>query len=87
MKIHRFLIFVQNTLLNKPDISISTIKQLINKFESCLSITESRNETTFLLLRVIKEIGIKQISLKEMNDRIIFDKLENELNGLKNEKN
>jgi len=68
MKIQRFLIFVQDTLLSTPDISIKTMRLIIDKFESCLSERERENEITMLILRVIKEVSLKQISLKEMNE-------------------
>jgi len=83
MKIQRFLIFVQDTLLSTPDISIKTMRLIIDKFESCLSERERENEITMLILRVIKEVSLKQISLKEMNHRLITDNLETELNNLK----
>ncbi len=86
MKIQRFLIFIQDTLLNYPDISISTLRKIVNSFEKCLSNKERENETTMLLFRVIREIGLKQISLKTINNKIITNNLVNELNNLKDEK-
>lgn len=83
LKIQKFLIWIQETLLNTPDISINTIKLFIDSFESCLSHKEFENKTTKLLLRVIREVGIKQISIKTMTNKIINDNLENELNNLK----
>ena len=83
MKIQKFLISIQDILLDKPDISIKTIRLIINKFEECLSDTEKTKESTLLLLRVIREIGIKQISIKTVNDKIIVSNLEKELNIIK----
>ena len=83
MKIHRFLISIQDILLNTPDISIKTIRKIMNSFELCLSITEINNDTTKLLLRVIREVGLKQISIKAMNNKIIVSNLEKELNIVK----
>jgi len=83
IKINKFLIFFQNTLLNYPDISINTMRRIIKEFENCLSDKEIERETTFLLLRVINEIGIKQISMKTTIEKINYDKLQAEYNKLK----
>ncbi len=83
MKIQRFLIFVQDTLLNYPDISISTIRKIIKKFENCLSNTEAKNKTTSLLLRVINEIGIKQVSLESSINKINYNELQLEYDKMK----
>lgn len=83
MKIQTFLIWIQDTLFNRPDISIKTIRLFVDSFERHLSNTEQDNIQIQLLFRVIREIGLKQLSIKAMNNRMINEQLENELNNLK----
>ena len=70
-------------MFNNSDISIKTVKKIIDSFESCLSNKEISNDTTKLLLRVIREVRLRQISMKTMNNKLVESKLEKELNKIK----
>lgn len=81
MKIEKFLNWIQERLLNYPDISFTTVKMFIDKFFNCLS--EKERFRYVNSIQMIKEYTSKQISI----DTIILDSkirnLDNELNGLK----
>ena len=55
----------------------------MDSFESCLSNKEISNDTTKLLLRVIREVRLKQISMKTMNNKLKESELEKELRIIK----
>lgn len=76
MRIERFLNWIQNRLLNYPDISFTTVKMFIDKFFDCLS--EKEKERWKIHIQMIKEFTSKQITL----DTIVLD---NKINNLNNE--
>jgi len=84
MKIQRFLIWIQDTLLNYPDISFTTVKRFIQGFKSCLSKKELQSFNNSILLEAINDMTLKQISLDRavLNSKI--NNLDIELNNLKN---
>lgn len=81
MKLQKFLIWIQETLLNYPDISFSTTKIFIQEFYNCL--TDKEKERNRLILQIINEMTLKQISLNSaiLNSRI--NNFDNDLNKLK----
>lgn len=81
MKIQKFLIWIQDKLLNYPDISISTVKMIVDSFHKCLS--EKEVERNNLLLQVISEITLKQITIDTIVQNSKIESFENELNILK----
>ena len=83
MKILRFLKWIQNHLVNYPDISLKTIKMFMDNFYSCLSVNES--ERYRLSLQLISEITSKQITIDEIVFNAKVENLENDLNGLKDD--
>lgn len=85
MKLEKFLIWIQDKLLNYPDISITTVQFFINKFYECLSNKE--RERYKLQVQIIKDITLKQISIDSLLSNHVIDKLDNELNELKNDDN
>ena len=81
MKIKRFLIWIQEQLLNYPDISIKTVKMFLDGFYGCLSMREiERNRNN---LHIISELTLKQISLDTVVNNVKYENLENQLNNLK----
>lgn len=81
MKIKRFLLWIQDHLLNYPDISLKTIKMIMDNFYSNLSLKEiERNSTD---LQIISELTLRQISLDSFVNNIKYENLENQLNNLK----
>ena len=85
MKLEKFLIWIQDKLLNYPDISITTVQFFINKFYECLSNKE--RERYKLQVQIIKDITLKQISIDSLLSNHVIDKLDNELIDLKNDNN
>lgn len=85
MKLEKFLIWIQDKLLNYPDISITTVQFFINKFYECLSNKE--RERYKLQVQIIKDITLKQISIDSLLSNHVIDKLDIELNELKNDNN
>lgn len=81
MKIEKFLLLIENNLLNYPDIDLNTIKLYMNMFGKCLSKTERMKFT--LYLQVINDIVSKQISLTSFVNEHKTKELESELNILK----
>lgn len=81
LKIQKFLIWIQDNLLNYPDISVITVKMFIDKFNVCLSIKERENNK--LILQIISELSLKQISIDTTINNINYDKLQKEYNKLK----
>ena len=82
MKIEKFLKYIQNKLLNYPDISFETVKLFIQEFYNCLSDKQKIRYITECQL--ISEFSLKRISI--VND-IKTNNLETELNNMKNDKN
>ena len=81
MKIQRFLVWIQEHLLNYPDISLKTIKMFLDNFTGCLSAKEiERNRNN---LQIISELTLKQISLDTIVDNHKYINLEKQLNNLK----
>ncbi len=83
MKILRFLNWIQNHLVNYPDISLKTIKMFMDNFSGCLSANEI--ERYRLSLQLISEITSKQITIDEIVFNAKVENLENDLNGLKDD--
>lgn len=81
LKIQKFLIWIQDNLLNYPDISVITVKMFIDKFNACLSQRERENNK--LVLQIISELSLKQISIDTTINNINYDKLQKEYNKLK----
>jgi len=85
MKIEKFLKWIQDKLLNYPDISYITAKMFIDKFYDCLSNKEK--ERHILQLQMIKEFSLKQISIDSFVKDIVIENLTEQLNNIKNDKN
>jgi len=81
MKIQKFLIWIQDKLLNYPDISFFTVKMFIDKFKKCLSNKEI--ESNNLRLQIISELSLKQISIDSFVQNIVIENLTDELNNIK----
>ena len=83
MKIQRFLVWIQEHLLNYPDISLKTVKMFLDNFTGCLSAKEiERNQNN---LQIISELTLRQISLDTVVNNIKYENLENQLNNLKDD--
>ena len=78
MKIEKFLKWINDKLLNYPDINFPTIKMVIDKFYCCLSTKEQ--ERFNITIQMIKEFCLKQISIDSIVHNIKVDNLENKLN-------
>lgn len=85
MKIERFLKWIQDKLLNYPDISYITTKIFIDKFYSCLS--DKEKERHRLQLQTIKEFSLKQISIDSFVKDIVVENLTEQLNNIKDDDN
>lgn len=83
MKTEKFLKWIQDKLLNYPDISIITTKIFIDKFYDCLSNKEK--ERYSLQIQIIKEVSLKQISIDTLVHNSKVDNLSKELDDLKND--
>jgi len=81
MKIEKFLYWIQNQLINYPDININTVKMFTDKFYYCLS--KKEKEKFKLQYQVISEISLKQISLDSFILDSKINQLENELTEVK----
>ena len=81
MKIERFLNWIQDKLLNYPDISLCTVKLFIQEFFNCLS--EKERERWKINLQMINEFTLIQITIDQFLKETIEDNLDNELNELK----
>jgi len=81
MKIEKFLKWIQFSLMNYPDISIKTVKIFIDEFYKCLS--EVEQIRWILQYKIISELSLKQISIDSFIHNSKIDKLENNLNNLK----
>jgi len=81
MKIEKFLNWINDKLLNYPDIHFPTVKVFMDKFDSCLSPTE--NNRYYITINIIKEFSSKQIALNSFINQSKVKVLETELNNLK----
>ena len=61
IKIKKFLTWVQDTLLNSPEVKISTVIMFIQEFNNCLSDTERYRVSTEL--QIISQLSLKQITI------------------------
>lgn len=85
MKIQKFLYKIQEKLVNNPSTDIKTLESIMNLFDSCLSKLE--REKYWISLEMCKGFTFQQLSLKDIETKIITTELENKLNDLKNHKN
>lgn len=81
MKIEKFLIWIQDKMLNYPDIDFKTIKMFIDKFHCYMSKKEKERWST--MIQMIKEFTSKQISIDSFVHNEKIKHLYNELNELK----
>ncbi len=81
MKLEKFLTWIQDKLLNYPDISFPTVKLFIQEFYNCLS--EKEKERYIINYRMISEFTLKQITLDYYVKETVIDNLINELNNVK----
>lgn len=83
MKIERFLTWIQEKMLNYPNIDFTTIKMFINEFNKCLS--KNERERWSLTIQMINELTSKQLTINEIIYREKTKQLDNQLIELKNE--
>ena len=83
MKIEKFLNWIQDKLLNYPDICFITVKMFVDKFDLCLSNKEKERHS--LQLQMIREYSLRQISIDTTVQIIKTKNLETQLNEIKNE--
>lgn len=83
MKIEKFLNWIQDKLLNYPDLDFKAIKMFVDKFYYFLS--KKEKERWLLKYQLISEFSSKQISLESFVHNSKVDNLENDLNNLKKE--
>lgn len=83
MKIEKFLNWIQDKLLNYPDISFFTVKMFIDRFFRCLSKREQ--ERYSLQIQMIREYTLKQISIDSFVKDIVIENLIDDLNNIKKE--
>lgn len=83
MKIERFLNWILDKLLNYPDIDFKTVKMFTQKFKSCLSKREY--ERWSIIVELIEEFSLQQITIDHSVNNIKTDNLEIELNNIKAE--
>lgn len=84
MKIQKFLNNIQNTLLYKPDVKVSTIVMFIQEFSRCLSDTE-RNRVSEQI-EMICQLSLKQITIDGFIDDMKTEVLTKDLKKLKQKK-
>ena len=87
MKIEKFLKWIQDKLLNYPDISISTVKMFVDKFYSCLSESERKRKPIKLIIQIITELTLKQITIDSFVKEIVIENLTEQLNNIKDDNN
>ena len=83
MKIEKFLTWIQNQLLNYPDISFTTVKLFTQEFFNCLSNKEK--ERYKINYRMISEFTLLQVSIDSFVRDSIIDNLDNELKEIKDD--
>lgn len=81
MKIEKYLNWIEQKLLNYPDIHLITLKMLIDGFKQHLSKKELQKFS--LHIDIIREITSKQISLDSFVNQEKTKLLEQELNNHK----
>ncbi len=81
MKIEKFLKWIQDKLLNYPDISFITVKMFTDKFYNCLS--DKEKERHVLQLQMIREYTSKQITVDSFVKDIVIENLTEQLNNIK----
>jgi len=81
MRIKAFLQWVQNTLLYRPEVKISTIVMFIQEFSECLSDIE--RERVSIELKMITQFSLKQITIDGFIDDIKTKQLDDNLKKLK----
>jgi len=81
MKIQKFLTWIQDILLNYPDISFITTKIFIQEFYKCL--TDKEKERNRLIFQVISEMTLQQISLDSAILHSKINNFEHTLNNIK----
>jgi len=84
IKIKSFLQWVQNTLLYRPDVKVSTVVMFIQEFSRCLSDVE-RNRVE-IELKMITQFSLKQITIEGFIDDIKTKQLDDDLKKLKKTK-
>lgn len=87
MKIEKFLLWLQDKLLNYPDIHLRTLKMFIDKFDTCLSDKEKEREKISIMIQLLKELSSKQISIDTFVHNEKTKHLETQLNNLKGKQN
>lgn len=84
MKIEKFLKYIQQNLLNYPDISFITVKLFIQKFYECLS---DKEQIRYMVdCQLISEFSLKQILIDTIVSQSKVENFEITLNNLKNDK-
>lgn len=83
MKIEKFLKWIQEKLLNYPDIDFKTVKMFVDKFYSCLSQKERERKNITLLVQIITNLTLKQITIDSFVREIVIENLDNQLNDMK----
>jgi len=81
MKFEKFLNWIQDKLLNYPDISLPTVKLFIQEFFNCLS--DKEKERCTLQISIINEFTLKQITIDSFVKDVIIDNLDDLLNEIK----
>ena len=81
IRIKAFLEWIQNTLLNRPDVKVSTIIMFIQEFSNCLNDVE-RNKVS-LQLEIISHLSLKQITIDGFIDDMKTKVLEKDLKKIK----
>lgn len=87
MKIERFLKWIQEKLLNYPDIDFKTVKMFVDKYYSCLSEKEKERKNIKLLIQIITNLTLKQITIDSFVRDIVVENLTNQLNDIKKDDN
>lgn len=82
MKIDRFLNWIQDQMLNYPDICFKTLKMFMDKFYACLSTKQQKRWS--IEIEMIREFTSKQLTIDETVLIIKTKNLEKELNNIKN---
>ena len=85
MKIQKHLIWIQNKLLNYPDISFKTVKMIIDNFKKCMRDDEIKINS--LILQTISELSLQQISIDSFIQDVKVNNFEKKLNNLKERDN
>ena len=84
MRIEAFFKWIQDKLLNYPDINLNTVMLFVDSFYHHLS-TKERDKFK-LPYQIIKELSNKQITLDSFVDKIKIEVFEKKLSEIKNDK-